>query len=141
MLTDRLSKGYHAIAICVHLGIHGMCTRDCIAEYLGISGDYVTALLRPLRLGGFVEIARGANGGAWLPDHARKRTAGDVLHAVGLDLRPKEPEMLGAPESKGMRAAGWAYYKATLATDKALRGFRLGNMIEAAQRGEIALTR
>jgi len=75
--------GLRCLLRIAHTGDGGSLTIPDISQAEGLSDANVAKILRLLRLGGFVEAARGRQGGYSLARPAQEIMIADVLHALG----------------------------------------------------------
>lgn len=85
------TKGRYALSIMVDLAIHNngnfISLKD-IATRQGISNKYLEQIIAMLNKAGYLETARGNNGGYKLAKSPSEYTVGEILRATEGDLAP-----------------------------------------------------
>ena len=85
------TKGRYAIRVMMDLAMNGnekfISLKD-IAQRQQLSNKYLEQIIAMLNKAGFLETARGNNGGYKLAKKAEDYTVGDILRATEGDLAP-----------------------------------------------------
>lgn len=85
------TKGRYALSIMIDLAIHdngNFISLKDIATRQGISNKYLEQIIAMLNKAGYLETARGNNGGYKLAKKPSQYTIGDILRASEGDLAP-----------------------------------------------------
>ena len=86
------TKGRYALRLMVDLAVHtedgGFAPLRAIAQRQSLSDKYLEQLIAQLARAGFVQSARGAQGGYRLSRDAATYTVGDILRLMEGDLSP-----------------------------------------------------
>ena len=85
------TKGRYAIRVMMDLGMYGndkFTSLKDIAQRQGLSNKYLEQIIAMLNKAGYLETARGNNGGYKLAKKPSEYTVGDILRATEGDLAP-----------------------------------------------------
>jgi Rrf2 family protein len=85
------TKGRYALSIMIDLAINdngNFISLKDIANRQGISNKYLEQIIAMLNKAGYLETARGNNGGYKLAKKTSEYTVGDILRATEGDLAP-----------------------------------------------------